>query len=268
MGTTPYAPPHNLNALLIGTGEFSFALGATTLAAAAIQGFRDFGNVKAFQIDGKGEDKTHYGSYRGITRKDDMRKQKLELGYKLTCDEWTASLLRFLFFGTPSGVITRAAIAAVAGTVLPFSNGSPSQNDLFYDVMDATGNRARELTAVTFQGKQEGTDFEVDYRMGRVRFLSPQVTALTPTITAAAINAGDPGSLYAMQPLSQNIFNGIGRLVLFDEGDPQNIVLEHTDFGCQVEISGTPDVKSDDYSDLALMVSVSAPVGTTYFRNA
>lgn len=267
MSTVPYAPPHNLNALLLGTAEFSFALGATTVAGAAIQGYRDFGNVKAFQIDAKGEDKTHYGSYRGITRKDDIRKQKLELGYKLTCDEWTLNSLKYLFFGTPTGAITRAAIAAVAGTPLPFSNGSPSQSNLFYDVMDATGNRARELTAVTFQGKQEGTDFEVDYKMGRVRFLVQQAAALTPTITAAAINAGDPGSLLGLQPLTQNIFNGIGRLIVFDEGNPQNIVIEHTDFGCQVEITGTPDVKSDDYSDLSLMVSVSAPLGTTYFRN-
>ena len=263
-----YAPPHNLNALLIGTGEFSFALGATTPAAAAIQGYRDFGNITAFQIDASGEDKKHYGSYRGVTRKDDLRKQKIELGYKLTCDEWDLAKLQFLFFGTPNGVITRAAIAAVAGTPLPFSPANPSQSKLFYDVMDAAGNRVRELTAVTFPAKQEGTDFEVDYRMGRVRFLTPQTAALTPTVTAVGIAAGDPGSLYANVPLTQNVFNGIGRLVLFDEGNPQNIVMEHTDFSCQVEVDGTPDVKGDDYSTLALMVSVSGIVGNTYFRNA
>ena len=268
MPNAPYSPPHNLNALLIGTGEFSFSLGATTAAAAAVQGYRDFGNVKTFKIDSGGEDKEHYGAYRGILRRDDIRKQKIKMGYTLTNDEWNLNTLLFLFFGITNGVYTRAALAAVVGTALPFSNGSPSNSLLFYDIMDATGIRVREVVAVTFAGKTEGTDFEVDYKMGRVRFLTAQVAALTPTITAAAITAGGAGSLNAFEPLSQNIFKGIGRLVVFDENSTENIFLEHTDFGCQVEITGTPDVKGDDYSDLTLMVTVTSPVGTGYVRES
>jgi hypothetical protein len=115
-----YTPPHNTDALLIGNAEFSFALGATTPALAAAQGFRDFGNVKAFQIDANGESKEHYGAYRGITRRDDIRKQKLKLNYKLTCDEWTLNLLRFLLFGADAAPITRSAIAAANGTPITF----------------------------------------------------------------------------------------------------------------------------------------------------
>ena len=262
MGTTLYSPPHNLDALLIGTGEFSFALGATSVAQANQLGYRDFGNVKAFQVDASGEDKEHFGSYRGILARDDNRKQKIKVGYKLTNDEWSYNTLKHLFFATPIGNYLRAALAAVAGTPIPGTAG------LFFDVMDANGNRVRQLTAVTFPNKTEGTDFEVDYTLGRVRFLTPQNAALTPTITAAAVAAGSPGSLITSAPLTQNIFKGFGRLVCFDENPVQPVMWEHTDFGCQVEISGTPDVKGDDYSDMSLSVIVTSPAGVLFNRAA
>ena len=259
-------PTHNLDALLIGNGEFSFALGASTPAQASAQGFRDFGNIKAFQIDPGGEDKKHYGSYRGVLRKDDQRKQKLELTYKITCDEWTPNNLRYLFYGLAGAAYTRAAIAAVAGTAMAFTNGAPSDPTLWYDVLDAGGNRVRDLVAVTFAQKAEGTDFKVDYKLGRVQWLTAQTATVTPTITAAAVAAGSALSMSTVTPLSQNQFDGIGRLVVFDENINQQVVFEHADFGCQVEITGTADVKNDDYSDLALMVSLSAPLGTVYMR--
>ena len=259
-------PAHNLDALLIGNAEFSFALGATNPAQAAAMGFRDYGNLKAFQVDSKGDDKMHYGSYRGRLIRDDIRKQKLELNYKLTCDEWTPATLKHLFFGTIGSPYTRAAIAAVPGTALAFSNGTPSDPRLWYDILDAAGNRVRDLVAVTFTGKVENTDFTVDYKLARVQVLLVQTAALTPTITAAAVAAGGPTSMVSMTPLGQNLFNGIGRLVIFDQNNQQQVVIEHVDFGCQVEITGTTDVKADDYSDIALMVSVTSPLGEVFTR--
>ena len=263
----PSAPPaHNLDALLIGNGEFSLSLGASTPAQAAVLGFRDFGNIKAFQIDSGGDDKEHFGSYRGILRRDDLRKQKLKLSYKITCDEWTPNALKFLFYGLTGNPYTRSAIAAVAGTQIAFSNGAPSNPLLWYDILDSTGARVRDLVAVTFTTKTEGTDFQLDYKLGRVQFLTAQTANVTPTITAAAVAVGGATSMATMTPLSQNLFEGIGRLVVFDEDDKQQVVLEHADFGCQVEITGSADVKADDYSDLALMVSISNPLGTVFVR--
>ena len=268
MTPNTYSPPHNLNALLIGTGEFSFALGATTPAQAAALGMRDFGNIKAFQVDAGGDDKEHYGSYRGTTRRDDLRKQKLKIGYKLTCDEWNANTLKYMFFATPSGPLTRAAVAAVAGTAIPFSNAAPSNVNFHYDVLDAQGNRVRDLTAVTFAGLQENTDFVVDYIMGRVRFLAVHTAPLAPTITAAAIVAGDVNSLNQITPMAQSLFQGIGRITIFDEDDNQQVVFEHTDFSCEVEITGTADVKNDDYSDMSMMVSITGLVGNVLVRES
>jgi hypothetical protein len=137
-----------------------------------------------------------------------------------------------------------------------------------YDVLDINGARVRDLTAVTFASKAEGVDFEVDYKLGRVRFLTSQTASVTPSITAAAIASGDANSLYGLTPLSQNVFQGIGRLVVFDENRRNQIALAHEDFGCEVEIDGGADVKTDDYSDLSLMVSVTNPLGKHYIREA
>ena len=171
-----------------------------------------------------------------------------------------------MFFSQPNGPITRAALAAVAGTAIPFSNAAPSNPQFHYDVLDANGNRVRNLTAVTFPGLQENTNFVVDYIMGRVRFLTAQAAPLTPTVTAVAIVAGDVNSLNQIVPMAQSLFQGMGRIVIFDEDTNQQVVFEHTDFSCEVEITGTADVKNDDYSDLSLMVSITGLVGNVNVR--
>lgn len=261
-------PSHNLRALLMGTGEFSFCLNAATAAQASQLGYRDVGNITAFKIESSGDKKEHYGSYRGTTRRDGVRMQKLKTGYELTCDEWDLLKMQTMLFGGTANAVTRPALAAAAGTALVFSNGAPSNPALWYDVLSAGGVRANRLTAVTFPGLTEGTDFEVDSKLGRVRFITAQVANATPTITAAAIVAGDINSMLRFTPMTRGVFNGIGRLVLFDEDDANNIVYEHTDFGCEVAVNGTPDVKSDDYSTISLTVTVTSPLGNADTRNA
>lgn len=259
-------PQHNTSALLIGTGEFSAAFGANTVAQAAAIGYRDFGNITAFEITPAGEEKKHFGSYRGVQRKDDQRKRKTEVGYKLTCDEFNAEMLKFALYGTNNGDNARSALAAVTGGVLTFSIGSPSGTILWYPVLDASGNHVTNLTALTIASKVEGTDFEVDYTQGMIRFLVSQTASVTPTISAPAIAAG--GALYMrkIQPLQQSQVNAIGRLVCFDENTLNPVVFKHVNFSCQISIDGNPSVKADDYSSLGLMISVGQLVGDVYSR--
>ena len=259
------AADHNLSSLLIGTGEFSFALNATTPAQAAAQGYKDFGNVTAVSINPEGEMKEHFGSYRGVVRRDDLRKRKIKLGYKLTSDEFTQNNLSYAFFGTTGGDNARAALGAVAGSALPFT-ATPAVLGLWYDLRDAGGNRVTNLSAVTFTGKTEGTDFVVDTLLGRVKFLTAQSADLTPMLSASAITSSSTSYMRQIAPLQQGLFSGIGRLACYDEKAGNNLVFDHRDFGCQVTIDGNPDVKQDDYSTLSLMVSISNPVGSVYVR--
>ncbi len=259
-------PQHNTSALLIGTGEFAAAIGATTLAQAAALGYRDIGNVTAFDITPAGEEKKHFGSYRGVLRKDDQRKRKIEVGYKLTADEFNVEMLKFALYGANNGDNARSALAAVTGGVLAFSSGSPSGTILWFPVLDASGNHVSNLTALTITSKVEGTDFEVDYAQGMIRFLVSQTASVTPTISAPSIAAG--GALYMkrIQPLQQSQVNAIGRLVCYDENPVNPVVFKHTNFSCQISIDGNPSIKGDDYSSLGLMVSIGQLVGDVYSR--
>lgn len=260
-------PKHITDAVLIGTGEFSIAVGASTPAAAQLIGYKDFGNVKVFDVSAEGEKKEHYGSYRGTQVRDRLDNRKLKIGYKLTCDEWTADMLSYFFFGKQNGSLTRSALAAAAGTAQAFAAGTPSDVNKWYDILDASGVRHRFLTGVTFASKTEGTDFELDLTLGRVRWLTVQTASVTPTITAPAIVAGDNNNLAIVDPLTQGLIQGMCRLVCFDELSRQNIVFDHVDFYGQLALDGSPSIKGDDYSDYSIMVNVGTPRGKIFVRN-
>lgn len=255
------SPTHNLNSHLIGTAEFSFALNASSRANASALGYRDIGNLTAHVIVPEGERKEHWGAYRGIVRNDRNAKRKLKLSYKLTGDEFAARQLALVIMGSEGSALTRLAIAAVAGTAIPFSVGSPSVSNRWYDILDASGNRVKFLTGVTITGKVEGTDFELDLALGRIRFITPQTSNLTPTITAPAIVAGDVNSFIRATPMNLALARGYGRLVVFDENSAQTMVLDHSDFSCEVEVDGEVAILQDDWSKLNFIVRVTADVG-------
>lgn len=261
-------PAHRTDALLIGTGEFSFSPNSATVAAAASAGYIDFGNVKVFDIKSQADMKEHYGSYRGTMRRDRIDGRKIRLGYDLTVDEFNANLLNYMFQGkaaTPSNY-TRAVLTAAAGTALNFVtvNSDPTR---WYDILDATGNKVPFLTTVTIAAKVEGTDFQLDLTLGRVQFLTLQTTSLSPLITAVAVVAGDNNNLSIITPLTQGTIFGVGRITCYDELSRQSIVWEHRDFYGQIMLSGSPTVKGDDYSDFKLSVNVGTPAGSIFVRS-
>lgn len=261
-------PSNNPDYSLIGTGEFSFCEAAKTPAQALVLGYKDIGNIKTFNLDPGGDAKKHKGSYRGVVRTDRTRKTGLELAYKLTADEYGVLAMRLMFMGTSTGVQSaQAALAAAAGSAITFSAQAPSKSDRWYDLLNAGGSRVLSLTGATFVGKTEGTDFEVDYRLGRVRFMTAQTAALTPTLTAGAIVAGGVGSMNQINPMTVGTLSGMARLHVFDEDNFNNLVFSHVDFGCDISLESATDVKSDDWNDYSVMVSLTNPPGTVWHRN-
>ena len=261
-------PNNNPANYFLGTAEFSFCEGANTVAQAAALGFRDFGNLKAFSSTPGGDDKNHKGSYRGTVRTDRRKQVGLELGYKLTGDEFHGLSLALLWLGTndTGSFFTQTALAAVPGGAITFSAGSPSSPLKWYDLFSSTGTRVRNLTAVTIATKTEGVDFEVDYRLGRIRFITAQTAAVTPTLSAAAIAAGDPLSMFRITPVTAGVKSGMGRLNVFEENPTTGgLVLAHEDFSCDLSVDGNPDLKNDDWSDYSVNVLITSLAGAVYY---
>lgn len=262
----PDIQPHDLDALLIGTGEFSFAVGATTTTAGGINGpFTDVGNVTAFQIQPETTRQDHRGSYRGIKRLDKSVITAADAKYLIRIDEWKKDNLLYLFYGDDGTAWTQSSQSSASADALDFSS-TAAVIGKWYDVT-VSGARVRDLTALTIATLTENTDFVVDYELGRVRFLTAQSASRTPTISANAITSSDAKYLYGVTPLANPSRSGIGRLTCFDQSESAKVVFDHVDFGCEVSINGQPEVDGENYSNIELMVSVTSPVGTLYVRS-
>jgi hypothetical protein len=136
-------PKHNLDAILVGTGEFSFCEGATSASNAILKGYRDVGNIVAFTPETENTVEEHEGSYRGrkIVDKKFSTKQKLE--YLLTQDEFKVSNLRFLFMADDATGHTQDALTLSAGDSMAFTSDLPGAVDKWYDIYkDSARKRA------------------------------------------------------------------------------------------------------------------------------
>lgn len=261
-----FDPPHNLTALLIGTGEFSFSPDAVTAADARTKGYVDFGNIAAFTPAVEPTVEEHFGSYRGVRRKDRVVVTENQLQYQLRADEWNRQNLEILFGATTATGHTQVVQSAVAGEVLPFT-ATPAVIGRWYELRTSAGARLRNLTTVTIATKVEGTDFDVDLLMGRVRFRTAQSTDLTPTITAPAITADTPGSFLGLTPLADPVKSGFGRLICYDQHDANKVVFEHIEFSCDVAVESVAEVDGTGFTELTINVDVTATPGTIFVRN-
>lgn len=258
-------PLHNITALLIGTGEFSFSEGAVSAADAQAKGFLDFGNIVAFTPEAAVTKEQHQGSYRGVRRADRTVITENAFSYKLRCDEWNRKNLALLYGATPTTGHTQAALSAVAGAALGFT-AVAAKIGYWYDLLTVGGTRVYDITAVTIATKIENTDFSVDYKMGRVRFLTAQAADLVPTITAPAIVAGAAGSFLGMTPLADPVKKGWGRLIVFDQESTNKVVYQHVDFSCEVSLDSASEIDGTAFTDLTLDVRITDSVGKVLVR--
>jgi hypothetical protein len=260
-------PKHNIPALLIGTAEFSFSEGVSTVAATLLNGWLDIGNIKAFTPQAKPDNKQHKGSYRGVKRTDKTVRASSEILYQLKADEWNHKLMELMFGASAGTDFTQAIQSAVSADSLLFTAPIPSGTQKWYDVMVA-GARIRALTTVTIATLVEGTDFEVDLLLGRVRFLASQTATRVPVVTAAAITAGSNGSFKGLKPFGNVDKKGMGRLVVYDQESTGIVVLDHQDFSCELSLSASGEVTGEDFSEITIDVTVTNLPGNVLIRQA
>lgn len=242
---------HNLAALVIGTGEFSFANGATSVTAAQLIGWDDFDNVTTGSIQSKSATKEHKGSYRGIRRVDKTHATDTKVGYQLKFDAIDAKKLVYVFRGTRLAnytqvIRTAAAVDAIATPTI----------GKWYDILVAAV-RVREITTLATSVGVEDTDFVVDYKTGRIRSLTATGFG-TLTVTAPAILVTSTNTFARITPATTPIARGMGRLSVWN--DDGTLVLEHYDFYCEVFPSADPNINDSDM-ELTFDVNVLTPVG-------
>lgn len=264
-------PDKNLDAIFIGTAEFSFAEGATTVTEASLEkGYRDLGNVRAFQPQTNFESQDHFGSYRGRRRKDKSILTQQEMSYQLRVDEWNKQNLLLFLRGKTTTNFTQSSYSSAAVDDIDVTSGSGTRK--WYEITDG-GSRVIELTSVTLTDSggagsvlTEGTDYEVDLKMGRVRFLKDTTDTIAVDVSAPQIQSGDDYYMEAIEPLGKGSRTGYGRLVVFDEDPDNNVVMDHVDFTCEISVESGGEVEGQNYSEITLNVRVTDEVGTLYLR--
>jgi hypothetical protein len=246
---------HNTDALYVGTGEFSFCEGATTLAEALAKGYIDIGNVKVFQPVVEMQKLVHVGCYRGRKIRDVTVVTQQDISYKLTGEEWKKNNLLVLYGASEGAGHTQSAQAAANADALDFTivNSDPSR---WYDITKASAHIIN-LTTVTIATKTEGTDFELDKTLGKIRFITVQTTSLTPVITAPAITANDATFMPSLLPGGNLIRSGFGRLTFYDRG---GVGIDHRDFLCDLTCEGADQIDGDKWAALNLVVAVNSTV--------
>lgn len=345
--STQVDPSHNITALLVGTGEFSFCEGATSASDAKLKGYRDVGNIKVFKPSTEAEKIEHFGSYRGVLRKDKTIVNKSNFDYTITCDEWNQQLLLLLFgaeraaskdftqslnataaisFAFTSSLkadptkwydiyigsnrarflnsitkltgpavsvtadsstdkITETAHGRLAGSKVIFGGTAPSgltagtvyyvrdvtAND--YKVAATSGGSAIDLTtngtSVTAQtALEEGSDFECDLRLGRVKFAAEQDETLSGTVDVPAVADGDAKFLAALTPMVGLTKSGYGRITCFDQDSSNKVVFDHVDFACEVTVDSSGEVDGQNPTEIVLKVTIGSDAGTLYIREA
>lgn len=270
MASTQKYPGNNLTALLIGTGEFSFALDATSASDARAKGYIPFGNIVAWTPSMEPTFVEHFGSYQGKKRKDKTVVTQTKLEYQLRCDEWNMQNMEILFGATALSSHTQSEQTAADADALTFGDGTGSDPaksvaSKWYDITKS-GARIYHLTEVTIASKTEGTDFEVDLLNGRIRFLTEQTSSVTAKITAPAITATDAKSYYGLLPFGDVVKQGFGKLIVYDEHDANKVVFRHVDFSCEVRCENASELSGTDWSDMTLVVSVTDTVGRVEVR--
>lgn len=261
-------PRHNLDALIIGTVEFSFSDGATSATDTLLKGWLDLGNVVSMTPALERETQKHMGSYRGVRRADKTINTSSSWSYQIKLDEINFENLRILCGGSSTTGFTQASQTAQNGDAWGFSSGAgASGTQKWYDVK-ISGARIRNISALTIATLVEGTDFEVDLLLGRVRFLVSQVASRLPVVTAPAITAGSAAAFLGIIPLTDIVRAGYGRLTIYDQNDGNKVVVDHVDFSCDLSAESAGEINGTAITELTFNVDTSSDLGTIFVRNA
>ena len=193
---TQATPTHNLIALLLGTGEFSFSENAVTPADAFVKGWRDFGNIMAFTPDIKPTKTQHVGSYRGVRKVDRQVVTQIQTNYKIKVDEANLENVRILFGASDTTGFTQTALSAVSGAIFGFATAAATIG-LWYDIMTAGGGQ--QLSGAVVQAVGTG------YVLGDVLTIAGGTSTVASTVKVTGIDTA--GKLLSVQVVTPGVYS-------------------------------------------------------------
>lgn len=188
-------------------------------------------------------------------------------------------------FNFTTDVFTATAHGLSAGDPIILRGTPPtgfSQNTTYYTLLLTSDTFQLSLTVggapitsadagtgITFwKVLLQGTDFEVDDVLGRVRFTAAQTATIQPIVSSPAIAADGANFLHSMTPLEDAEVEGYGRLVVFDQHDA-GVVVDHRDFKCKIKADTTGAFDGTNWTELKLNVqALSDEIGTIFNREA
>lgn len=189
-------PTHNLVALLLGTGEFSFSENAINPADTFVKGWRDFGNIMAFTPDIKPTKLQHVGSYRGVRRVDRQVISQTQTNYKIKVDEANLENVRIMYGTTDTSPFTQGALSAASGQ--PFGFGTVAAViGFWYDIMTAGGGQ--QLSGVTVATTGTGV------ALGDTFTVAGGTTTQATVVKATAIDSA--GKLLAVSIVTPGVYS-------------------------------------------------------------
>lgn len=251
----------NLRSIAKCTGEVIGALGSSTAAAAQLAGYQSFGQVVETGLTIESNPIPYYGSYRGIKRKVKTFSGNNAQGYTFKLGEMNPLNLSLLLSADPAYVYgseatdnARSAISATAGTDFAFGT-TAAVPGYWYQVLDASGNHVKNITTLTIAGKTEGTDFDVDYLLGLVRFTAAEASDLTPTITCAAITSASVDYMKRFKPGQKYTFEGMFQVAWWDEDSNSKLLYFHEPFLGRLQVTAGPSI-ADNPLDMDISLDI------------
>lgn len=156
-----------------------------------------------------------------------------------------------------------------AGTVYYVINSATNT----FKVSATLGGSAVDITtagtAVTWlPALVEDTNFEIDRRLGRVRFLTTQSGTVYPYLTAAAITSSSAAYAKTMQPMQNGVSEGYGRLVIFDPEKQDRVMIDHYDFSCSIVVERVGEIDGKKPSEITLRVTVTKDEGLVDYADS
>lgn len=244
---------HHSRAELQGTIEFLFSEGAVSAANAAVLGYLNLGNFLGAELKPDPKRQVTLSASRGVVFESGSTGAGVSLGIELTTKE-TADMrkAKLLLMGKDTDPFTQAAIAAAVADDMAFTAQIPAKLNHDYPILK-NGVQVRHLSAVALSGGLvEGTDFLVDLELGLVRFIKAATlpaAAITPTVSAPAIDATHAKYMEGITPMAQAVRRGYGRFLVWDGDVANRLVMEMEARPIELYTSGGLTVTHDNQSE-------------------
>jgi len=256
----------NQRALLRVGAEMYFSDNATSLTNAIARGYAHLGNISGFNPNLSTQKVKHISSNRGVPKKDREDIIETQMEFKLKITEFSKENVRVLFGANDTTGFTQSSQSAANADTLAF--GTTNAVIGYWYPITVSGAFVRELTVVTITALTEGTDFEVDYTNGLIRFLTAQSTNRVPVITAPAITSSDNTYYHGFTPLANVRREGWGYLLISDQDSQNKHPIWYPNFSCQVTLDSASEFNPNDFANMTLSVLVTSTVGTMYGRKS